>query len=151
MNADTVKLPQTGDRVRFRDNSVNDTGIVTEVLPDDFVNVRWSDVPIHTSHRMHELEVVPVVPTPEDYTQLLKSLPNLAQEHDMHSQPLMLILRRRVGEAVQIGPDIRVTIVAASNQEVRLGIVAPPTLLPAAEELHDRGEDKSDKDHISWR
>ena len=69
----------------------------------------------------------------------------------MNNQPLMLILSRRVGETLQIGPDIQVTVVAANNGEVRLGIVAPPNLLPAAEEVHERAEDRRAKDHISWR
>jgi carbon storage regulator len=69
----------------------------------------------------------------------------------VNKQPLMLILSRRVGESLQIGPDIQVTVVAANNGEVRLGIVAPPHVLPAAEEVHERAEELRGKDHISWR
>ena len=69
----------------------------------------------------------------------------------MNDHRVMLILQRRVGGTVQIGPDIRVTVIALNNHEVRLGIVAPPTLLPPAEEVHERAEDQSAKDHISWR
>ena len=74
MNSDTIKLPQVGDRVRFRDREIDDTGTVTDVRGDGFVNVRWSAVPIQTSHRLHELEIVPAGPTREHYAQLLQIL-----------------------------------------------------------------------------
>ena len=67
------------------------------------------------------------------------------------NEHVMLVLHRRVGGTVQIGPDIRVTVMAVNSHEVRLGIVAPPTLLPPAEEVHERAEDQSGRDHISWR
>lgn len=69
----------------------------------------------------------------------------------MNDQRVMLILQRRVGGTVQIGAAIRVTVVALNSHEVRLGIVAPPELLPPAEEVHERAEDQCGKDHISWR
>lgn len=74
MNADTVRPPQIGDRVRFRDNDIDDTGIVTEVLRDNFVNVRWNAVPIESSHRPQELVVIPEGPTREHYDELLRLL-----------------------------------------------------------------------------
>jgi carbon storage regulator len=37
----------------------------------------------------------------------------------------MLVLTRKLGEAIQIGDDIEVTVVRVSPTEVRLGIEAP--------------------------
>lgn len=38
----------------------------------------------------------------------------------------MLVLTRKIGEAVLIGNDVRVTIVQIRGKQVRLGIEAPP-------------------------
>ena len=37
----------------------------------------------------------------------------------------MLILSRKRGESIIIGPDIRITVVGSRGQQVRLGIEAP--------------------------
>jgi carbon storage regulator len=37
----------------------------------------------------------------------------------------MLVLTRKVGESLFIGDDIRVTVVSADNEKVRIGIEAP--------------------------
>jgi carbon storage regulator CsrA len=67
----------------------------------------------------------------------------------------MLILYRHVGDSVAIGTDIVVTIVAIEPGRVRLGVSAPPTLLPAIEEVHDRATGDApvtaDNTHINWR
>ena len=41
----------------------------------------------------------------------------------------MLVLSRKVGEAIIIGQDIRVTVVEIRGKQVRLGIEAPAELL----------------------
>jgi len=46
----------------------------------------------------------------------------------------MLVLTRKIGEAVLIGNDVRVTIVQIRGKQVRLGIEAPPDLLILREE-----------------
>ncbi len=38
----------------------------------------------------------------------------------------MLVLSRKVGESIQIGDDITVTVTRISESAVRLGIDAPP-------------------------
>ena len=47
----------------------------------------------------------------------------------------MLILTRKSGESINIGKDIRVTIVEIQGKQVRLGIEAPPEMLVLREEV----------------
>ena len=47
----------------------------------------------------------------------------------------MLVLSRKVGERILIGPDIAVTVVRVAGGGVRLGIEAPPELPVVREEL----------------
>jgi carbon storage regulator len=51
----------------------------------------------------------------------------------------MLVLTRRIGEAILIGADIRVTVVTLSRQRVRLGITAPLAVTVARSELVEDG------------
>jgi carbon storage regulator len=50
----------------------------------------------------------------------------------------MLILTRRVGEAVMIGADVVVTIVGVNGSQVRIGIKAPPQITVDREEVYER-------------
>jgi carbon storage regulator len=52
----------------------------------------------------------------------------------------MLVLSRKVGERIWIGPEISVTIVRIAGGAVRLGINAPPELAVVREELKVRIE-----------
>jgi carbon storage regulator len=63
----------------------------------------------------------------------------------------VLILQRRIGETLDIGPEIRITLIAVDSHSARIGIVAPVALLPHAEETHERAQEQRDKSHISWR
>ncbi|MEK9502528.1 carbon storage regulator [Gaopeijia maritima] len=47
----------------------------------------------------------------------------------------MLILSRRAGEAIRIGGDVRVVVMATSDGSVRLGIEAPGDVTILREEL----------------
>ncbi len=47
----------------------------------------------------------------------------------------MLILSRRAGEAIRIGGDIRLVVIATDNGGVRLGIDAPGDVTILREEL----------------
>lgn len=47
----------------------------------------------------------------------------------------MLVLSRKVGESIVINGDVRVTIVAARGNKVRLGIVAPEYVEVHREEI----------------
>jgi carbon storage regulator len=50
----------------------------------------------------------------------------------------MLVLSRKVGEAVVIGDQIRVIVVSSSNGRVRLGIEAPGDVTVHRQEVDER-------------
>jgi carbon storage regulator len=50
----------------------------------------------------------------------------------------MLILTRRVGEAVMIGDEVTVTVLGVKGNQVRLGVDAPKHVSVHREEIFDR-------------
>ena len=50
----------------------------------------------------------------------------------------MLILTRRPGEALMIGPDVTVRVLCIKGTQVRIGITAPKTVHVLREELQER-------------
>lgn len=50
----------------------------------------------------------------------------------------MLILTRRIGESLQIGDDITLTVLAVKGNQVRIGVVAPKDVAVHREEVSDR-------------
>jgi carbon storage regulator len=50
----------------------------------------------------------------------------------------MLILTRRLGEAVKIGDDVTVTVLAVHGSHVRLGFAAPKDVAVHREEVYER-------------
>ena len=50
----------------------------------------------------------------------------------------MLVLTRRRGEGVTIGPDFRVVVLGSSGGQVRLGIEAPKSMEVHRDEVHAR-------------
>ena len=52
----------------------------------------------------------------------------------------MLILTRRVGEALKIGDEVSVTVLRVKGDQVRLGIEAPKSVAVHREELAERLE-----------
>ncbi|MBI4611249.1 MAG: carbon storage regulator CsrA [Candidatus Rokubacteria bacterium] len=48
----------------------------------------------------------------------------------------MLVLSRKPGERIRIGPDIEVVILEVKGPQVRLGVQAPPAVAVHREELY---------------
>jgi carbon storage regulator len=71
----------------------------------------------------------------------------------------MLILTRRVGETVNIGNEVTVTVLGVKGDQVRVGINAPKTVAVHREEVFHRikrerspeppGETKPAAEHVS--
>lgn len=62
----------------------------------------------------------------------------------------MLILTRRVGEALKIGDDVTLTVLSVRGHQVRIGIDAPKDVGVHREEIYRRihGDDSDDSiDH----
>ena len=55
----------------------------------------------------------------------------------------MLILTRKVSEAILIGNDIKITVTAISGSQVRIGISAPKEVKVLREELVGRDREES--------
>ena len=55
----------------------------------------------------------------------------------------MLVLSRRCGESVTIGPDIRVVVLGIKSSQVRLGIEAPPVVAVHREEVYVRIQEEN--------
>ena len=53
----------------------------------------------------------------------------------------MLVLTRRVGERLRIGPDIDLVVLEVRGREVRLGVTAPASVAIHREELYLRIQD----------
>lgn len=49
----------------------------------------------------------------------------------------MLVLSRRKGQQIQVGPDVTITIVEVCGQTVRIGIEAPVNVNIVRTELRD--------------
>ena len=50
----------------------------------------------------------------------------------------MLILTRRVGEAVVIGEEVTVTVLGVKGNQVRIGVNAPKTVSVHRDEIYER-------------
>ena len=50
----------------------------------------------------------------------------------------MLILTRRVGEALMIGDDVKVTVLGVKGNQIRIGVDAPQDVSVHREEIYER-------------
>jgi carbon storage regulator len=50
----------------------------------------------------------------------------------------MLVLTRRVGERIRIGPDIELVILEVRGREIRVGVTAPASVTVHREELYQK-------------
>ena len=59
----------------------------------------------------------------------------------------MLVIARRVGEEIVIDGNVRITVLGTRGSQVRLGILAPPSVAVLRREVFDRkvkpGNDRS--------
>ena len=57
----------------------------------------------------------------------------------------MLILTRRVGEALKIGNEVTVTVLAVKGNQVRVGISAPREVAVHRQEIFERIQPEGDR------
>jgi carbon storage regulator len=58
----------------------------------------------------------------------------------------MLILTRRIGETLNIGDDVQVTVLGVKGNQVRLGINAPKDVPVHREEIYERIKQEQSED-----
>lgn len=57
---------------------------------------------------------------------------------------VMLILTRRVGEALMVGDDTKIVVLGVKGSQIRLGINAPKDIVVHREEIFDKINAKDD-------
>jgi len=56
----------------------------------------------------------------------------------------MLILTRRVGEALMVGDDTKIVVLGVKGSQIRIGINAPKNIVVHREEIFDKINTKDD-------
>lgn len=74
----------------------------------------------------------------EPYTHIAGDSSSLQSPNTHLRTDIMLILTRRAGEALRIGDDIEVTVMAVNGTQVRIGIKAPRDVAVDREEIAER-------------
>jgi carbon storage regulator len=57
----------------------------------------------------------------------------------------MLVLSRKIGEAIMVGDHIRITVENIRGRQVRLGIVAPDEVAVDRQEVHEKRMNERDE------
>ena len=60
----------------------------------------------------------------------------------------MLILTRRVGEAVVIGEEVTVTVLGVKGNQVRIGVNAPKSVSVHRDEIFERIKNERDSSEV---
>ncbi|GIR56002.1 MAG: carbon storage regulator [Gammaproteobacteria bacterium] len=59
----------------------------------------------------------------------------------------MLILTRRVGEALMIGDQTKIVVLGVKGSQIRLGINAPKDVMVHREEIYEKIQGSEDLEH----
>lgn len=61
----------------------------------------------------------------------------------------MLILTRRIGEALMVGDDVSITVLGIQGNQVRMGINAPRSIEVHREEIYQKIQAEKQRDYES--
>ena len=59
----------------------------------------------------------------------------------------MLIITRRVGEALMIGDETKIVVLGVKGSQIRLGINAPKDVMVHREEIYEKIQGSEDLEH----
>jgi len=63
----------------------------------------------------------------------------------------MLILTRKLGESINIGDDIKITVLGIHGRQVRLGVIAPQEITVHREEVYFKIQEENRKTTLAGK